>query len=258
MTLWKSTFSSTLAVLLLLLLSLQGCVTESSGGLPDPAPASTRLRAQLDLARGYLEQGNLERARISLNKALEIDSRAVEPHVLLGVLNSAESENAIAEKHFKSALAIDPVNSQALNNYGSFLYSQQRYEEAVNRLRLLVKDTEYRARGQAYLNLGLAELKVGEVANARDSFNRSLQLNFAQPRASLELAQIAYDEGEYSIAREHYDGFRSQAPQNARTLCLGMKLANTNADTDRMASYALALGNLFPNSIEAEQCVVPK
>lgn len=237
---------------------LGGCVTESEGGLPDPASAPDRVQAQLDLARGYLEQGNTERARNSLNKALEIDPKAVEVNVLLAVLNAAESEYALAERHFKIALEIDPDNSQALNNYGSYLYGRERYDEAVVHLRRLVKDTDYRARSQAYENLGLAELKIGAVAEARESFSRALQLSFSQPRASLELAQIAYDEGNYDEAAEYFDGFRTQARQSSRSLCLGMKLAQHAGDTDRMASYALALNNLFPNSAEASECMVPK
>ena len=54
----------TLAIALTVLLT--GCVTESTGGLPKPASASDRVQAQLDLARGYLEKGNTERARTSL------------------------------------------------------------------------------------------------------------------------------------------------------------------------------------------------
>jgi Tfp pilus assembly protein PilF len=35
-----------------------------------------------------------------------------------------------------------------------------------------------------------------------------------------------------------------------------MKLAAKQGDSDRMASYALALNNLFPDSPEAFNCVV--
>lgn len=240
------------------LLGVGGCVTQSEGGMGDPATPETRVQAQLDLARGYLEQGNTERARKALNKALEINSRSVEAHVLLAVLNAAEGEDGLAERHFKTALGMDPRNAQALNNYGSFLYSKGRYEEAVQHLKILVKDTDYRARAQAYENLGLAELKIGDVQSARESFSRSLQLSFAQPQASLELAQMAYDEGDFQVASEYYDGFRSQARQTPRSLCLGMKLSQQAGDTDRMASYALALNNLFPESTEASECIVPK
>jgi type IV pilus assembly protein PilF len=242
----------------LLAVFLSGCVTESTGGLPEPAPPESRVQAQLDLARGYLEQGNMERARTSLNKALEIDDRSVEAYVLLGVLNAAERDWGVAEKHFRTALSISPRDSMALNNYGSFLYSRGRYEEAVRYLRLLVQDTDYRARSQAYENLGLAELRVNEREAARESFRRSLQLSFSQPQANLELATLAYEDGDIAQAAGYYDAFRSLAQQSARSLCLGMKISQKQGDTDRMASYALALNNLFPDSAEASECIVPR
>lgn len=237
---------------------LSGCVTSSTGGLPDPASASDRVTAQLDLARGYLEQGNMERARTSLNKALQIDPRSVETHVLLGVLNAAESEWGVAEKHFKTALQLDPKNPMALNNYGSYLYSRGRYEESVHYLRLLVQDTDYRARSQAYENLGLAELRINDVEGARESFSRALQLSFTQPTANLELAQIYYDMGDVDRAVKFYDAFRGLSRQTARSLCLGMKISRMQGETDRMASYSLALNNLYPDSPEASECIVPR
>ena len=245
-------------VLVAALSAVGGCVTESTGGLPDPAPPANRVNAQLDLARGYLEQGNTERARSSLNKALEIDSRSVEAHVLLGVLNAAESEWGVAEQHFKTALSINSRDAMALNNYGSYLFSRGRFEEAVHYLSILVQDTDYRARSQAYENLGLAQLKVGEKEAARESFSRALQLSYAQPQSSLELSQLAYDDGDINAAAANYDTFRSLAQQSARSLCLGMKIAQAQRDSDRMASYALALNNLFPDSPEASECVVPR
>ena len=126
-----------------------GCVTETTGNLPEPATLNERVQAQLDLARGYLENRDFTRARSPLNRALEIDPRSVEANVLMGVLSQAESDPELAEQHFKSALRLEPDNAQALNNYASFLYAQQRYSEAVERLRKLVRDPDYRARSQA-------------------------------------------------------------------------------------------------------------
>ena len=195
------------------LFSLLGCVTQSSGGLPEPGTVDQRVQAQLELARGYIENGEPDRARRPLNKALEIDSRSVEAHVLIAVLYQIDGEYVLAEKHFKLALSYEPRNSQALNNYGSFLYDRGRYREAVDRLRLLVQDTNYRARSQAYENLGFAELKAGLTKDAKESFGRALQLSYTQPRSNLELAQIAYDEGDFLAARENFDAFRTQARQ---------------------------------------------
>lgn len=242
------------AAALLLSAVLGGCVTTTTG--PTPASDQQRVQARLDLARGYMEAGEFERARPALNRAIAIDPHSVEAHVLLGVVNESESEKALAEKHYRIALDIDPRDPQALNNYGSFLFAEGRYEEAVEKLRLVVEDPNYRARSQAYENLGLAELKIGEVERAKDAFKRALRLNFAQSRSSLEMADLAYVEGDYVTAQEYYDGFRTQARQTPRSLCLGMKLAAKRGDSDRMASYALALNNLYPDSPEAFNCVV--
>tara|TARA_Y100001934_G_scaffold144136_2_gene173109 strand:+ start:3752 stop:4510 length:759 start_codon:yes stop_codon:yes gene_type:complete len=249
--------SVTGAMLVVLSLAGYGCVTESTGGLPEPAENAQRVQAHLDLARGYLENRDLLRARPPLNRALEIDPRSVEAHVLMAVLNQAEDDSELAEEHFASALRIEPSNAQALNNYGTFLYSQGRFEEAVDQLRQLVRDTDYRARSQAYENLGLAELRVGNQAAAKQAFGRSLLLNSRQYRSSLELADLAYAERAFEVAQEHYDNFRTGARPTPRSLCLGMKLAQIASDPDRLASHALALQNLFPDSREAKQCRVP-
>lgn len=233
---------------------LTGCVTTTTA--PQPAPTDERVQARLDLARGYMETGEFDRARPALNRALELDPRSPEANVLMGLLNESENDYVLAERHYKTALEAAPTNPQALNNYGSFLFSRERYEEAVRVLRRLVEDADYRARSQAYENLGLAELKVGEVDQAEDAFKRAVRLNFAQTRSSLELADIAFAQGDYSAAQEYYDSFRTQARQSPRSLCLGMKLSAKAGNTDQVASYALALNNLFPNSNETENCTV--
>ena len=242
----------------LLVVFLSSCVTEITGGLPPPAEGEVRLKAQLDLARGYFESQDWSRARVPLDRALEINSRSAEVHVLLAELSEREDEPETAEKHLKRALKIDPDHSQALNNYGTFLYGQQRYFEALVPLRRLVADPGYHMRAQAYENLGLTELKVGEENAAKEAFSRALRLNLGQPRSSLELADIAYSEGNFDSARGYYQGFMSLARQNPRSLCLGMKIGHKFGETDQVASYALALKNLYPSSVEAQRCEIPE
>lgn len=242
----------------LLVVFLAGCITESTGGLPPPAEDNIRLKAQLDLARGYLESQDWSRARPPLHRALEIDSRSAETHVLLAVLSERGDEPGIAENHLKRALKIDPNYPQALNNYGTFLYGQGRYDEALVPLRKLVRNPEYHRRAQAFENLGLTELKVGTEDAAKEAFSRALRLNLGQPRSSLELADIAYSEGNFDSARNYYEGFRSMSRQNPRSLCLGIKLGREFGETDRVASYSLVLRNLYPSSVEAQRCEAPK
>jgi len=233
-----------------------GCVTETTGRHQQASDVD-RVQAQLDLARGYLEESEYGRARRPLNRALEIDPQHVESYVLLAVLNEREGEIELAEQSYLSALRYDSGDAQALNNYGSFLYGQGRFEEAVVQLRKLVGNPDYRARAQAYENLGIAELQIGERERARVAFNRSLSLNYAQPRSSLELASLSFEDGDYAAAQEYYDGFRSHARQNSRSLCLGVKLGRVLGNANQVASFDLALKNLFPDSDEAKDCQAP-
>ena len=233
---------------------MYGCVTTTSGG-HEPAAKEVQLQAHLDLARGYLEQRSWNRAREPLERALEINPRSAEAFTLMGVMYQGQNEAVLAEEAYRRALRNDPRNAIALNNYGSFLYAQGRYEDALGPLRTLVRDPTYRERARAYESLGLTELKVGNAERARDAFQRALSFNVVLPRSSLELARIAFDQGDLQTAAQHYDMFRSTARQTPGSLCLGIRLARQMGNDDQAASYAIALKNLYPNSAEASRCI---
>ncbi len=241
------------AVACLLTLSLAGCVTETTGGLPGPAPTEDRVRAQLDLARGYMEKRDWVRAKAPLRKALSIDSQSVEAHVLSGVLFQAENEVVLAEEHFRRALRIDPSDPQGLNNFGGFLYGQKRFDEALVPLQQLVKNPNYRARPQAYESLGLAYLQLDRDLEARAAFERALELNFRLSRANLELAWLHFEGGDLQNAGEHFFLYSRVGRPTPRSTCLGLKLALANGDADQEARYRLSLNNLFKE--QSEQCL---
>jgi len=236
----------------ILVLAVSGCVTEISGGLPPPASKDKRVQAQLDLARGYLEQREIARAKPALAKALEIDPRHVEAHVLSAVILHSENEYELAEHHYKLALRLEPENAQALNNYGSFLYARKRYNEAIVPLKKLTADTSYYGRAQAFESLGLAQLQTGNADEAQVLFTRALELNFRQARSTLELADMAYLRGDLVVAAGRLLEYKTMARQNARSLCLGFKVATAQDNKDLASSNKLALKNLFPS--QAGQC----
>lgn len=240
--------------MLVCLILLGGCVTESTNER-EPAPKGEQLQAHLDLARGYLERRDWNRARDPLKRALDIDPRSADAHVLMAVLHQAQDEPEHAEEWYRRALRYDPQHSMALNNYGSFLYTQGRFEEALDPLRKVVRDTAYRGRAQAHENLGMAELKVGNVERAQTAFERALSFNTVQPRSALELAVLAFERGDMADANRYHDIYRQRARQTPRSLCLGLRLARVSGDADQRASYEIALRNMFPDSAEAQRCM---
>jgi type IV pilus assembly protein PilF len=237
-----------------LVAALAGCVTEG-GVAPEPAPKEARAEAQINLARGYLDSDDPSRARVPLERALEIDPNSADALGLFAVFYQRDEEPKLAEQYYKRALRADPAHPANLNNYAVMLYSQGRYEEALRPLESLVEITSYRGRAMAFENLGLTRLKLGATADARAAFGRALGLNPDLSASNLEIADLAYREGDYPTALKHYDVFRARARQSPRSLCLGINLARAVNDADQRASYEVALRNLYPQSTEAAQCL---
>lgn len=241
---------------LVALLGQTACVTTESGGLPAPAANERRVQAQLNLARALLSEREYDRAREPLDRALQIDDKSVEAHVLYAVLSNGEGEPEIAEKYYRDAIRLGPDNAQALSNYGSFLIAGRRADEALPLLERAVVDTGYPLRSQAYENLGIAQLRLGDRKAAQLAFARAVSLDRTQARSNLELAAMAHAEGNDVEAKELLNSYRQNAEHTARSLCLGMQIASSLNDSDSLASYAIFLKNQFPDSREARDCAV--
>jgi len=232
-----------------LLLLVTSCVTTETGGA-QPGSTAQRLQAQLDLARGYLEQGDVANARRPLQQALKIDPSSAEAHVLMASVYLADGDKHLAEQEYQQALRHDPKNPMARNNYGTFLFAEGRYKDARNQLLQAANDPKYARRSQAFENLGLTELRLNNVNDAEQAFQRALMLNTALPRCYLELANIYFGAGNFNTAKDFFEKYNAMSKPSARSLWLGIRLSRVLGDENQMASYALALKNLFPESDE--------
>ncbi|HWK54767.1 MAG TPA: type IV pilus biogenesis/stability protein PilW [Hyphomicrobiales bacterium] len=238
----------------LLLGLLQGCVTETTGGFASRAD-SQALANYIELAGGYLGEGDLHNARRHLDNADAIDPDNSAVAALWGLVYDREGETALAEQHFRRALQLDVANAQARNNYAAFLFAQARYQEAYAQLQEVVTDTAYPGRAQAYENLGLSALRLQRVVEAEQAFNRALQLNDRQLRASLELTGLNLERGNVLQARQYYRNYLTllqldRLEQDARGLWLGIRLENALGNIDNLYAYGARLEAQFGASGE--------
>lgn len=233
---------------------LTGCV---STGHVDPMKTSKgrdqARDAYIQLGIGYLQQGDTERAKSPLKSALEIDPSNADAHTALALVFQAQMEPKLADEHYRKALAERSNDPRILNNYGGFLFEQKDYKQAYQRFEQASTDTLYSERSRVFENLGMTALAMNQRDLAKQHFERALRLNNQQPRALFELAQMSYEDKEYVPARAYYQRFSSLAPQNARTLLLGIRLARVFEDRDTAASYGLQLKRLYPGSPEYKQ-----
>lgn len=239
--------------LLLLLAGLTGCV---STGTVDPLKTEEGRQqardAYIQLGIGYVQQGTASRAKTPLRKALELDPRSADAHAALALVFQTEMENELADKHYREALA-NRRDARILNNYGSFLFEQKRYPEALERFTQASEDNLYPERARVFQNMGMTALKLNQPEQAEKYFTRALRLDSRQPGALLELALMAYDAKQYVPAKAYYDSYSQLAEQNVRSLLLGIHLADIHGDRDRAASLALQLKRLYPGTAEYQQ-----
>ncbi len=239
-------------VLLLGTTILAGCITTTEGGFTEDASPQKAMDERLSLARQYIGEGNWEAAKRNLKLAEDIDAKNPEVFEAFALVYQSTGEYELAEENFKKAITQGNKNiSRARNNYAAFLYSQERYKDAQKQLDEVVKDTLYTGRPNAYVNLGLCQLKLFDTEGAEASFVRALAMDRTNQVALVELAQIRFDAGDYATASEYYATYRAVArQQSARGLLLGIRLAQSAGDRDSEASYAMALSNRFPKSAE--------
>ncbi|MBO2928351.1 MULTISPECIES: type IV pilus biogenesis/stability protein PilW [Pseudomonadaceae] len=230
-----------------------GCV---SSGSVDPLSTSKgrdeARDAYIRLGLGYLQEGQSEQAKVPLKQALDLDSSNPDAHAALALVFQNELEPALADEHYRRALSAR-ADARIRNNYGSFLFEQKRYKEAYEQFQAAAEDNLYPERSRVFENMGLVALQLKQPALAKQHFEKSLRLNSQQPRALLEMSQLLYDEKQYVPARDYYLSFSSMAPQTARSLLLGVRIATVFDDRDQAASLGLQLKRLYPGTPEYQQ-----
>ena len=111
-------------------MTLSSCVTTESGGFTPDASDEEALQDYIQLAIAYYDDNDMAGARRHINNALAIDSRNSEIHNVLALVYQREGDLDLADQTFRRAISYDATNSRARNNYGAFLFSEERYEDA--------------------------------------------------------------------------------------------------------------------------------
>lgn len=233
------------------LLGPAGCVTTTESVFTEQASPEKTLERRLSLARQYIGDGNWDDAKRNLQLAVDIDPDSAEVHEVYALVYQSTGEYELAEQSYKRALRLKSNFSRARNNYAAFLFAQERYDEAERQLEVVIKDTLYNNRPQAFINLGLCRLQLFNPQGAEEAFVRSLSMNRTNTIALLEVAQLRFDAGDIDGANRYYQGYRQNARrQSSRALWLGIRIAQQQGDLNAEGSYVLALSSLHPNSVE--------
>lgn len=229
---------------------------QSTPSTKDPEKA---VQVRTQLAAEYIRTRDLDSAKRSLDQALKLNSRDANANMMMGILLQQEGSKLNMEKadaYFKRAISSEPDNAQARNNYGTYLYQMQRYNEAIEQFTRAGATLGYDQRFQSLENLGRIYLLLGDVTNAEKSFKQALQANRNVTISMLELSEIFYLQQNNRDASQLYEQYvRSvgQRNQGARALWIGIRIARANADQLGMQVLVNQLRALFPDSPEYQR-----
>ena len=160
-----------LALLLLVTGLAAGCVSSGHDSPLQTGKGREEARAAyVQLGLGYLRQGMSEQAKVPLRKAIELDRDDADANAALALVFQAQAEPELADQYFNKALASRPADPRLLNNYGSFLFEQKRYDQASRYFQQASADTLYPERSRVFENLGVTSKFLGLRASARQQF----------------------------------------------------------------------------------------
>lgn len=246
-------------LILLTLLAAAGCAVQPAA--PEVRPDAdttgaetdmrTRARVHTELAAGYFELGNMSVALEEIGVALRTDANYGPAYGVAALIYSALKEDRLAEQNYAQALRINPLDSDANNNYGWFLCQRKREQEGIKHILDAMRNPLYRNADRSYVNAGLCSRQRGDLPGAEDYFQRALKLRPNQLQALYQMADIAYARGDYATARNYLARFTQTATPHAEVLWLGVRVERKLGDRNSEASYALQLSRNFPNSKEA-------
>jgi len=220
-----------------------------------PGQADARTRADIHTQRGaaYFEVGSLGVALEALNEAVNADPNFGPAYNVLGLVYMDLREDDLAQKNFLRALQLNPVDSDANNNYGWFLCQRKRYQEAIKFFLAALRNPLYATPDKSYVNAGICSRRQGDEAGAAEFFERALKLDPNQPQALFQLAEMAYQRGALAEARSRLMRLvRSGVQPTAEMLWLAVRVERKLGDRDAEASYGLQLRRNFPESREAQ------
>ena len=176
----------------LVLLWLVGCTTTTQ---KSEFQRSQAVEARLKLALAYLEQNDFPKAKQNIDKALSHDQQDYLPHSVLAYYYQQIGENSLAEETYQAAIKMSKTQSQdqspspdVLNNYGTFLCRQGKFELAYPLFeQALMSKASYYNQADTLENMAIC---ANQQKNAKLQYQALAQLAKQAPERAEQLRQL--------------------------------------------------------------------
>jgi type IV pilus assembly protein PilF len=243
--------------LLLLSILLSSCTKPEAENvqLPQNADSNNPQAAvyNTQLGIGYLREGDIPRAKAKLLLAQKQDPTSPDVVDAFAFFYEATGNLQQADRYYAKAISLDPKRGSSLNNYGVFLCKQGQYKKSLTYFAQATSDPSYLNVAATYENAGLCAEEIPDQQSAEKFFILALQNNPALTTSTLELAEINFDKGKFSLASKYLQRYNQLAKPSSESIWLDLRLAEQEKDQQRVNADAELLKENFPDSDEYKQ-----
>jgi type IV pilus assembly protein PilF len=224
------------------------------GGNParDPSlqPGQSPADLYVALSAEYYRRGDMETALLNAQKGLEKDDSNPRVHNVLATIYQQLDRKELAEKHFQTALRLDPSDSFTHTAWGNFLCEQKRYSEAQAEFRKALDNPLFNSPWLALGSAGACARSAGDPRQAEDYLHQALTANPRYSPALLEMAEIDYAAGRYKSARGYLERYFQARGYSPKALLLAARVERKLGATKRARAYEQTLRKTYPDAPE--------
>ncbi len=246
---------------LFLLVLLSACTTTSSSfTTPYATKDNTNVGSDYDLEKAaatrltlglrYLAQGDFEKAKFNLDKALAHYPKSEEVQRGIAWYYEKVNEDKLAEEHYQKALSINDKNPSLLNQYGVFLCRKGKLKKSLEMFQASIAIPSNKDVSSTYENAATCNIMAGNEEAAENYYRKALNHNPEQQDSIFGMARIEYSKGRNKRTRAYLSRYEAVAKHNPRSLWLALRNESKLGNMDAASSYAIKLEQLFPDSNE--------
>lgn len=218
----------------------------------DESDAKKRSRVRLELAGAYFGRGQMEFALDQVKLAIQIDPTQSEAYNLRGLIYANLGDDRLAEESFRRALQLNPLDADAMQNFGWYLCQRKRFDEAQVQFEQALAAPRYRDSARTYLTQGICYSQAGQLELAERSLLRASQLEPRNMSMAFTLADVLYRRQEYERARFYVRRVNaSKDVATAQSLWLAVRIENRLGQVRARQDLGQQLLRRFPDSREA-------
>jgi len=167
---------------------------------------------QVNLARAWMQKGDLEKARSYADRALSGDPGNKAALLILSGIQSKQGDSAGAEGSLRKALAIDPSLAPAHSKLGELLQRRGDDEGAFAEFRKVVEIAPVSP--VEFNNIGNIHRKRGDSEKAMEAYREALRCDAQYIGAYNNLGLCLQEKGRLEEARALYDKALAIRPEN--------------------------------------------